>query len=323
MKKLITSAFSILASISLFAQSYPTTSLIDYWDFTSNYSSNINNISLTPLDLTTGEFVTDRNNIASNAFRVNGYQRLNLDAETHNDFRPTSGNITISLWIKPNIADCGYYPILAKQGNVTNTFNAFALGLVNNKNDQSKSEIYAQIGINGTIHKVLKNIDLTSIDNKWTHVVLTFDGSEIKLYINNSLADSKMQSGAIDFSQSNVDQEFGRDYNGYFDDLAIYNRALSASEMTHLYTGLAPSTNINSQKSNVNIAIFPNPAKDILNITSDVNIKEVSIINSIGQISKFEIINNSINISILPKGIYTVKIKDESDNLYINKVIKE
>ena len=42
-----------------------------------------------------------------------------------------------------------------------------------------------------------------------------------------------------------------------------------------------------------------------------------------GQTSEFDIINNSIDISTLPIGIYTIQIKDEKGNLYTNKFIKE
>ena len=104
------------------------------------------------------------------------------------------------------------------------------------------------------------------------------------------------------------------------DELYIYNRELSQQEVANIHNG--NSSSIENVKTSI-INVFPNPTKNKLNIKSDVKIKEVITINSMGQISEFDIINNSVDIGNLPIGIYIIQIKDEKGNLYTKKFVKE
>lgn len=61
-----------------------------------------------------------------------------------------------------------------------------------------------------------------------------------------------------------------------------------------------------------NINVFPNPANDILNITSSETISEIEIVNTLGQVVKRIEVNadNAIcNVNKLPNGIYVVRIR--------------
>ncbi|WP_379963313.1 S8/S53 family peptidase [Epilithonimonas sp. UC225_85] len=69
------------------------------------------------------------------------------------------------------------------------------------------------------------------------------------------------------------------------------------------------------------INIYPNPAKDILNISSDKPIKSVEIYDVLGRLIKTET-NNNVNVSKLTKGNYIIKIKTGDQEL-IEKFIKE
>lgn len=73
------------------------------------------------------------------------------------------------------------------------------------------------------------------------------------------------------------------------------------------------------------VLLFPNPCKDVLNITLDEEIEEVSVYNSIGQLLLQEnmIINNQVNIEQIPNGFLFVKIKTKDGNVYAEKVWKE
>jgi len=73
--------------------------------------------------------------------------------------------------------------------------------------------------------------------NTWTHLVSTYDGTDIKTYINGVLVETTNHPGTI--SNGNQDLtigEFsGNFWSGSVDDLFIYNKALSQSEVTQLY----------------------------------------------------------------------------------------
>ncbi len=77
--------------------------------------------------------------------------------------------------------------------------------------------------------------------NSWIHIVGTYDGSTLKLYKNDTLLGVSSSTGTIDISSFTQDLFFGKEglngrfYKGYLDDIAIYNRALTLSEVTQLY----------------------------------------------------------------------------------------
>ncbi|WP_333854319.1 S8/S53 family peptidase [Epilithonimonas sp.] len=69
------------------------------------------------------------------------------------------------------------------------------------------------------------------------------------------------------------------------------------------------------------IKIFPNPAKDFINITSDKVVKSVEIYDTLGRLIITDF-SKKINISQLSKGNYLLKMKTDSGNI-VEKFIKE
>ena len=69
--------------------------------------------------------------------------------------------------------------------------------------------------------------------------------------------------------------------------------------------------NLNTNKSQFNISIFPNPSSENIKITSNQNKFELSLYSVVGKLVKTQTINNGkadINISNLEKGIYILKV---------------
>ena len=81
--------------------------------------------------------------------------------------------------------------------------------------------------------------------NQWTHVVVTFNGSTINWYINSIIDKSLSQSGTIT-PERNGDlgigrelfENYGRGMNGRISNAKIYNRALSAAEISQNFNAL-------------------------------------------------------------------------------------
>ena len=84
---------------------------------------------------------------------------------------------------------------------------------------------------------------ISGMENQWIFVSATWDGNIVKLYINNSLVDSSDYAESLVTSPNNLligemanFAPIGY-FNGILDDLRIYNRALSESEIQQLYNG--------------------------------------------------------------------------------------
>jgi hypothetical protein len=73
----------------------------------------------------------------------------------------------------------------------------------------------------------------TQITKAWHHVVMTYDGFNIKLYVDGVLKVTTAKTGAI--ATNNFDFKMGASMAGKLDDMRVYNRALSQTEITALY----------------------------------------------------------------------------------------
>ena len=96
--------------------------------------------------------------------------------------------------------------------------------------------------------------DVTSPwDNRWHHLAGTYDGSKLNLYIDGVARASVAATGNIADSSArslNIGRfsEGGFLFKGVIDDVQIYNRALSATEIQQLYNAVPvvrPSSPIN------------------------------------------------------------------------------
>lgn len=74
-------------------------------------------------------------------------------------------------------------------------------------------------------------------------------------------------------------------------------------------------------------AYYPNPVKDVLNITSKTGIHSVSVFNLAGQkvldMNKTRVVNNQIDLTILSKGTYIFKVLLEGGQVETFKIIKK
>jgi len=134
-----------------------------------------------------------------------------------------AGAISIAAWIK-TVSSASNDTIISKrkeekEGYQFNISPSRQLGLV--------------------LNQALKAITpFSQYDDKWTFVVGTSDGTNVKLFINGY--EKKSNPSGIPLITSRANMYIGRfssfsDFNGAMDEVRIYNRALTQTEITKLY----------------------------------------------------------------------------------------
>ncbi|VVB74608.1 Concanavalin A-like lectin/glucanases superfamily protein [uncultured archaeon] len=142
----------------------------------------------------------------------------------------SSNKITIGAWVYLNTL-APQYSVIAAQRSGCGDFSWQFYGDVSDK-------LY--FGIKGTDNLLLEcSSDNSPALNQWEYVVASYDGAQIVLYKNGvpikTCPGSKIMksvSGGIKIG----DESCNHPYAGSIDEVAIWNRALSASEIQSLYT---------------------------------------------------------------------------------------
>lgn len=152
-----------------------------------------------------------------------------------------------------------------------------------------------------------ENADFTWEANKWYKLKTVSNQSAIEFYIDGNLVHTMPN-----FSKTNiVGVNFVHDNFGgsaYIDNIKINDELLAVNDL---------------QKTN--IKLYPNPVKDILkiNLSDQEKIAEISIYNAAGQQLKTVSKQSEINVENLPKGIYMIDVKTDSNQRYQSKFIKQ
>jgi hypothetical protein len=124
--------------------------------------------------------------------------------------------ITISLWIKPkDLNTIGYL--------VSSQEEAFGVY-------QQQSKLSLIVATPDTVSAYAE------IKNEWTHFAGTFDGKDIKTYINGKLLRTVRNPGVPNVtSLVNIGASPFSEWQGTLDDVRFYNRVLSAAEIKLLF----------------------------------------------------------------------------------------
>ncbi len=141
-----------------------------------------------------------------------------------------TGAVTISAWIRPEASGTQY--VISKKGK--GSTDGYEVSLSNS------GSVFVRFNedSSGNTYRVDSSTRFSTNGQTWMHVVATYDGSTIKLYINGQLEGSKnanFQIGTNDLPLSIGSGENGyRGMQGGIDDVRIYSRALSADEVSAL-----------------------------------------------------------------------------------------
>jgi hypothetical protein len=135
-----------------------------------------------------------------------------------------TGGMTLEAWIMPSTAMSTWQIILDKEmpGNTAYFLTA------NSQYNTPATGAYiggAQVLTGGS--KPAAGV--------WTHLASTYDGATQRLYVNGALVASRAQTGPIQVSTGVLriggDGTYGLRFAGKIDEVRVYNRALSATEI--------------------------------------------------------------------------------------------
>lgn len=152
------------------------------------------------------------------------------------------GAVSMSIWVKVNsdIADGGDWLFTALEDSTTST--QFGIGY--QRTGATRNIVFKRFRQGVAADQITYNVDL-GISN-FHHLVLTYDTTNLRGYLDNVLvagptAFSGNGSGVTAHSFSIGNQRGLATGNGYYasaiiDDIGIFNRALSAAEISLIYT---------------------------------------------------------------------------------------
>ncbi len=184
------------------------------------------------------------------------------------------------------------------------------------------------------------------LPNQWFFFTLMFDGSvsiphdRVIFLVNDSNTVFSRDNGNFSTYCANSNQEITigaghaggnpntpvNQYNGYVDEVRIYDRILSPSEITFLYTHLTGKTLIEELEKR-SPSIYPNPAKDVLivDLPDYTSNSSYHILDITGRVLLSGIVNSNkfnINLNGLGAGIYTLIIESGTNYNQIKFVVE-
>jgi Concanavalin A-like lectin/glucanases superfamily/Calx-beta domain/Right handed beta helix region len=146
-----------------------------------------------------------------------------------------SNQLTLACWVYPTGAASEGYQVIMTRNRYTYPFR------MRLRKDTGRVETFVRTG-NGT--NMLTTNTVFSI-NQWYHIALTYESGTRVIYINGVVDNSNTHSGTLNIDGSPTllgAHESGEHFSGYLDDVRVYNRALSSTEIQALYTAEPPAT---------------------------------------------------------------------------------
>ena len=244
MKKQIILLSLTLVSFSLIAQ-VPTNGLMAWYKFNGNAgdsSGNGNHGTVNGASLT-----SDRFGNANKAYYFNGVDNY-IIIPTSPSIQPKN-SISIGVWVNTEPNGNKWTPILSKRNNYTSyPYDSYSFSRHPTNNSGKWS-----IGINGPNSIVGVYSTQLPIFSSWQFLMATYDGQNVKLYVDGYFMSSLAFTDSIIYSKlglyvgnNSLSSQF---FKGAIDDVTIHNRALSACEIKKMYY----SVSIPNPKANFTI----------------------------------------------------------------------
>ncbi|GLR17139.1 LamG-like jellyroll fold domain-containing protein [Portibacter lacus] len=154
----------------------------------------------------------------------------------------------------------------------------------------------------------------------WWHVTFVHDGENDIIYVNGVEANKKPLDGLLNttarpLAMGNNPIEGGQYFNGGLDEVKIYNRALTAEEVSKLYTNGTVGVNDNVVLQKYVKDIFPNPATTKLTVVHELPYKQDAVVN-VYDVSGRQVSRTLIPRSTVANGSFDIDVIDFNAGIY-------
>lgn len=211
----------------------PDSDLVGYWPMDGDWSDYSGN----------GNHGTAVNGAAFSSDKVAGTQAGSFDGV--NDYINIPSNaliapasaISVEAWVKPNDVATWHQVVTKRYSEGSDPYNSYIL-CTNNTGNTNKWVFAIS---NGTGGSQVSAVDTDVLmPNVWTHLLGTYDGSSVKLYVNGVLKSTVSKTGSIGYSALTLrigtsNTYSGQYFNGFIDEVSIYKRALFSEDVFEHY----------------------------------------------------------------------------------------
>ena len=222
-------------AVQLIASAAPATAsatvkggLVAYWNFDGNLSDSIKSAHGTARGTTPLSFVDGKSGFGK-AAHFNGTNFVEITGSS-NTLQFANGNLSIAGWFRVDAFDKSWQALLAKGEN-----SSYRIA---RRGDGNTIAYAGGVGEGAN--------DVPAITNGWHHFVAVTDGTGAKfgtaLYIDGVIRGintnkAVLEAGAFNLFIGENPQALNRQFKGALDDIALWNRVLTADEVSVLYKG--------------------------------------------------------------------------------------
>lgn len=305
------------------------TGLIGWWDFSGNANDKSGN---NYHGVTSGAIVltTDRKGNPAQAYQFDGVDdKISITAEDleNSDF-------TISVWVKTSqvLVDGLYSQIFMGGYNGGNPDVELALANFSGNNFRHTFFYYIRSDFAASYDDAYIRTANNINDGNWKHLVMIRRSNKLIAYLNGVLVDSINHNISGDVMSHNrytigngEVTAVNRWFKGDIDDIGVWNRELTATEVAALFKAQSVGAN-ETIKQLHNVTVFPVPATSHFTVQVDHSLIGTSyqLVDQLGRSLLSGVLtqtDNLVNLFGIQPGIYMLNVS-KGDVLSTIKIIK-
>lgn len=230
------------------------TGLVGYWSFDEGSGTKAEDFS--PDGTNTGTLTNSPTWVDGKVGKALSFDGTNQYVTMGNTNDISTGDFTIAFWMNPdNVSQMRHMVSKRENGGYYRQYQV-STGYVQNGFPVNGKQV-SFFGHDGSNHQSIRTTN-DVIDGAWHHVTVTRTSSGILIYIDGVSVSVTIEHAGIsseNFTNSanfNIGYDNGSNYyKGLLDEVRVYNRALSGTEITNLYQTSAKASMNTSENSDL------------------------------------------------------------------------